>query len=193
MNLFQRLTNRPESAVARWRQHYEKVKETIEGEDRRIRATFEKLAAADRSAKELMASEPCVENLVKSVDAGARRIAAQQAHDHYCQTAGMMIHTRIEKALDFGIAAGAMKELRKMIETQKDKALADADQFAADNALDGSATKRAVERRYVARLEQVAAAENCLENTRKSTSDRAFYPSGLRMLNDYIEAALAGD
>ena len=193
MNIFQRFITRPESAIARWRQHYAQVKESVHSEDRKIRNTFEKLAAADRSAKDLVASDPSLENLIKSVDAGARRIAAKQTYEHYCNTAGMELHVRVEKALDLGIASSAAKELRKFIETQKEKAAADAAKFAEENGLDLVETKKAIEARFSERLLNVTYAENCLANTKISSPERKIYPSGLNMFNDYIEAAVGGN
>lgn len=190
MNAIRRLFT-PSGAVARWQTHFAEVRERIAAEDRKILDYYQKVIEADAEAMADLAATPSLDNVKRSISAGAAKRAAEVSRDMYLQCHGNGLTAQIDKALDMGLLEAAIDEARREITKRKAEAVASAQQLAADSATNGADMLRSIEETFGRRLAALDSAEHVLENTRKSSPERQFSPSGIAFAGSYLDAALS--
>lgn len=190
MNAIRRLFT-PSGAVARWQTHLAEVNERIAAEDRKILEYYQKVIDADSAALADLAATPSLDNVKRSISAGAAKRAAEASRDMYLQCHGNGLTKQIDKALNVGMLEAAIDEARREITKRKAEAVASAQQLAADSATNGADMLRSIEETFGRRLAALDSAEHVLENTRKSSPEKQFSPSGISFAASYLDTALA--
>jgi hypothetical protein len=190
MNLFQKFLGKTDTAVSKWRSHYESVKG---GQDRTDRE------AVERNAKLLEELEKCRAEFAQSEQdmAAWRRLSdAQSAYNRDCAAFNHWAEgsargegrDRLERHLNEGLLRDAISEARREIEDKHRAALASVEKLVEETGIPADAQKAEIERRFKGRLTELYYADLALKNI--AVTDRTVHPRGKIPAHQHLETAL---
>lgn len=189
-NLIAKLTR--SGAITAWQKHFAAIDAEVRNNDTAITAFFEAAVRKDKEAIDRLQKIPSVDAAVAAVAASANKAAATAVYDVYRSGPGANIGDRIDEMLDCELLAAAIAEARAELKQAQIAAIDNATAFADNSGTDKAEAIRAVGRTYGDKLAALDAAENMVENNRKSRKlGQPFLPRSLYAANNAFVRALA--
>jgi hypothetical protein len=190
MNLFQKFLGKTDTAVAKWRTHYDSVKN---GQDKTDRE------AVERNTKLREELEKCRAEFAQSEqDMGAwRRLSDAQgaynrdcaAFDHWAEgCARGEGRDRLERHLNENLLRDAIAEAKREITERRKSALDSVAKLESELGIPCDAQRTLIETRFKARETELYYADLALKNI--AVTDRTVHPRGKIPAHQHLETAL---